>query len=162
MRLGRLQRLFWRVVAPITPNGLLMRVLQRKAQALKAELEGVLTDKFVELLLLGMELAYVLVPRYRRNLRDFRGSYVFRSADGRVAASASFDGGTMVISTAAIATPTVTVAFRDAGAFRRFLLSKDQDIIESLLANDVEIDGNLTYVYKLGFMARQLTLALGL
>ena len=57
---------------------------------------------------------------------------------------------------------TVTVTFKDSAAMRRFLFSKDQDILASLLANEVEVDGNLNYIYKLGFMARDLTRRLGI
>ena len=57
--------------------------------------------------------------------------------------------------------PTVTITFKDSAAVRRFLLSKDQDILSSIMANEVEVDGNLNYVYKLGFMARDLTRRLG-
>ena len=42
-----------------------------------------------------------------------------------------------------------------------FLFSRDQDILDSLLANDVELDGNLNYIYKFGFMARDLGRRLG-
>ena len=41
------------------------------------------------------------------------------------------------------------------------MFSRDQDILNSLLANDVEVDGNLNYVYKFGFMARDLGHRLG-
>jgi hypothetical protein len=159
---ARLRRLFWTVAGFITPRPLLVQIVRRRARFLKSELEGVLTDKFVELLLFGMETAFLIVPSYRRNLRGFRGSYLFRTEDGRVMASASFDGGRMSVHTRAIAGPTVAVSFKDSAALRRFLFAQDQDIIASLLANDVEIDGNISYVYKFGFMARQLTLALGL
>jgi hypothetical protein len=87
---------------------------------------------------------------------------VLRTADGRVAASAIFAKGKMRVETTAVSSPTVTVTFTDPGAFRRFLFSKDQDVLNSLLANEVEIDGNLTYVYKFGYMARELTMRLGM
>jgi len=56
----------------------------------------------------------------------------------------------------------VRVTFRNAEGLRAFLLSKNQDILDSILRNDVEVDGNLNYIYKLGFMARELTRRLGL
>ena len=159
---SRLQRFFWRIVALIGPRAWLLRVFRRKAHGLKAELEGKLTDKFVELLLWGMDVAFVLLASYRRNLRGFRGSYLLKTADGKVAAAAIFDGGRMTVRQEAIPSPTVTVIFQDAGAFRRFLFSQDQDILASLMANEVEVEGNLNYVYKFGYMARDLTLRLGM
>jgi hypothetical protein len=158
----KLRRLFWRSVALVSPQSWLLRVFRRKARALKEELEGKLTDKFVELLLYGMDIGFLLLASYRNNLRHFHGSYVLRTADGKVAASALFADGKMSVRDEAIASPTVTVTFTDPGAFRRFLFSKDQDILQSLMANEVDVEGNLNYIYKFGYMARDLTLRLGI
>jgi hypothetical protein len=157
-----LRRLFWKAVAGIAPKSWAPRVLQQGARSLIAELEGVATDKLVELLLLAMDLAFAILPGYRNNLRDFGGRYVLRTADGRVDAGVVFASGEMSVQTTAIEAPDVTVTFKNPAAFRRFLSSKDKDILESLMANEVEVDGNLNYVYKLGFMARQLLLRLGI
>jgi hypothetical protein len=160
--LSLLQRIYWRVLAWFKSEAWLLDHVRRKAQALKDELEGELTDKFVDVLFLSMEVAFLLIGDYRRrNLRGFRGRYVLRTADNRVAASALFRWRRMKVKTFAVAQPNVTITFKDPGALRRFLLSKDQDILASLLANEVEVDGNLNYVYKLGFMARDLTRRLG-
>src|SRR5512133_3203 len=158
---SKLRRLFWKTVALLSPRSWLDRIVRRKLAALKAELEGELTDKFVELLLHGMELAFVLLASYRRNLRGFRGSYLLRTTDGAVAAAAVFNREKMKVLDEAIPSPTVTVTFKDPGALRRFLFSKDQDILQSLMANEVQVDGNLAYIYKLGYMARDLTMRLG-
>jgi hypothetical protein len=159
---SRLRRPFWKTVAFISPTRWLVRILRRRLAALKAEIEGEITDGFVELLLYGMDLAFLLLTSYRRNLRGFRGSYLLRTTDGRVAATALFEGGKMKVLDGAIPSPTVTVTFKDPAAFRRFLFSEDQDILASLMANEVEVDGNVTYVYKFGFMAKSLTLQLGI
>jgi hypothetical protein len=159
--LSRLQRIFWRFVGLISPRSWLERVFRHKLAALRAELEGTITDKFVELLLHGMDVAFVMLASYRRNLRGFRGSYLLRTSDGTVAASAIFDGGRMKVLDSAIASPTVTITFKDPAAFRRFLFSQDQDVLNSLMANEVEVEGNLAYIYKFGYMARDLTLQLG-
>jgi hypothetical protein len=55
----------------------------------------------------------------------------------------------------------VRVRFTDGAALRRFLFAEDQDILDSLLANEVELTGNLNYIYKFGFMARDLQRRLG-
>jgi hypothetical protein len=156
------RRIFWRIAAALGPKRWLLGVFQRKIQTLKDELEGKLTDKFVELLLCGMDLAFILFASYRRNLRDFRAAYVLRTADQRVAASALFGNGRMTVRSNAVADPNVTITFKDPASLRRFLFSKDQDILSSILANEVEVDGNLNYVYKFGYMARDLTRRLGL
>ena len=160
--LAKLRRIYWRLLAWLRPESRLLDLVRLKAQALKDELEGKLTDKFVEILFFSMEVSFILLASYRRNLRGFRGSYVLRTADQRVAASAVFGNGRMLVKAAAVASPNVTITFKDPAALRRFLFSKDQDILASLLANEVDVDGNLNYIYKLGFMARDLTRRLGI
>jgi hypothetical protein len=160
--LAKLRRIYWRLLSWLSPESRLIELVRRKAQALKDELEGKLNDKFVEVLFLSMEVAFILLASYRRNLRGFRGSYVLCTADRRVAASAVFGKGKMLVKTEAVASPNATITFKDPAALRRFLFSKDQDILASLLANEVEVDGNLNYIYKLGFMARDLTRRLGI
>lgn len=160
--LATLRRIFWKMVALVSPEPWLLRILRRKAQALRDELEGKLTDKFVEVLFYSMDVAFLLLPSYRRNLRGFHGSYVLRTADQQVVASALFNNEKMSVASEAVASPNVTILFKNPAALRRFLFSKDQDIMASLLENDVEVDGNLNYVYKLGYMARDLTRRLGI
>jgi hypothetical protein len=160
--LARLRRVYWQVLAWLRPEPRLFDLVRRKTQALKNELEGELTDKFVEILFYSMDVAFILLASYRRNLRGFRGSYVLRTADHRVAVSALFDNERMLVKANSVASPTATVTFKDPAALRRFLFSKNQDILSSLLANEVEVEGNLNYVYKFGFMARNLTRRLGI
>ena len=128
---------------------------------LRKELVGKVTDTFLESLLNGMDLAFSLSKGYRRNIRDFEGRYLFRTADDIVAAAAIFKHGDMEVYREAIDDWDVRVTFKDADALNAFIFSRDQDILDSLLANDVEVDGNLNYIYKFGFMARDLGHRLG-
>ena len=68
----------------------------------------------------------------------------------------------MHLLTTEFAAYNVAVTFDDAAALRRFLFSRDQDILATLMANDVAVDGNLNYMHKFGFLARDLTTRLGL
>ena len=52
----------------------------------------------------------------------------------------------------------VTVTFKNADALMRFLLAEKKDILQSLLNNEVQIAGNLNYLYKFGFMANHVLL----
>jgi len=126
------------------------------------ELGGDLTDKFVELLLKGMDLAFCLSIGYRKNIKNFEGKYLFRTEDEAVVASAIFKNGNMKVCEEAIYDWDVRVTFKDVGAFWSFLFSRDQDILESLLNNDVETDGNLNYMYKFVFMVKDLARRLGI
>jgi hypothetical protein len=141
-----------------TINNVITRLFLRK---LRKELVGKATDIFLELLLMGMDLAFYLSKGYRKNIKDFEGRYLFRTADDVVAAAATFKDGDMEVHKEAIDDWDVRVTFKDADALNAFLFSRDQDILNSLLANDVELDGNLNYIYKFGFMARDLGRRLG-
>lgn len=131
------------------------------SKGLIEELMGKVTDKFLELLFYGMDLAFCLSKGYRRNIKDFEGRYLFRTADKTVAASATFKDGNMEVHEGPIEDWDVRITFKDASALRAFIFSRNQDILDSLLKNEVEIDGNLNYIYKFGFMARDLGRRLG-
>ena len=141
---------------------------------LENELLGEVTDEFLELLLRVMKLAFSIdkaldlslspFEGFRKNIEGFKGRYLFRTADNRVAASAIFKDSDMRVEDDPddpIDNWDVRVTFKDAASLRAFLFSKDQDILNSLLENKVAVDGNLNYIYKFGFMARDLGRRLG-
>jgi len=131
------------------------------SKKIKDEIYGEVTDEFLELLLKGMDLAFFFSSGYRRNIDGFKGRYLFRTSDNKVAASAIFKDGDMQVRDSAIADWNVRVTFKNAKALRDFIFSKNQDILNSILANEVEVDGNLNYIYKFGFLARDLGKRLG-
>lgn len=135
------------------------RIFSRR---LVEQIRGAATDDFLELLLGGMALALSLSRSYRRNIRGFSATYVFATSDGAVGATARFDGHSMHVDKTAANDWTVRVLFKDAKALRRFLFGKNQDILDSILRNEVEVFGNVNYVYKLGFLARDLERRAGL
>jgi hypothetical protein len=138
---------------------------------LENELLGEVTDEFLELLLRVMRLAFSIdkaldlslspFEGYRKNIEGFKGRYLFRTSDNLVASSAIFANGDMKVEDDPIDDWDVRITFEDAASLRSFIFSKDQDILNSILANEVEVDGNLNYIYKFGFMARDLGRRLG-
>lgn len=155
----RRSRLRW--LSYVLPGPLANWTLSRFARQVMNELRGEATDAFLELLLRGMDLALNLSRDFRRNIENFDARYVFRTADGRVHATADFARGDMKVSPRAEDRWNVRVTFANTRAFQAFLFSKNQDILNSVLANEVEVDGNLNYIYKFGFMARDLAQRLG-
>ena len=83
------------------------------------------------------------------------------AADGAVEDYVVFQGDRMKIYDRVQDSWNVRVTFKDAAALRNFLFSRNQDIVDSILANAVTVDGNLNYIYKFGFMARDLLHRLG-
>jgi hypothetical protein len=134
----------------------------RVSNKLRGPLDADLTNAFLEVLLGGMEVSFYLLADYRRNIAGFQGSYVFCTKDNRVAQSVLFSDGSMTLfPNEQLNRYDVRVVFKDAAALRSFLLSRDQDILQSVLNNDVSVEGNLTYIYRFGFLARELLPDLG-
>jgi len=139
-------------------------IIEKKLKGLKKKIMAKSTDNFLELLLLGMDLAFMGMKDYREsNLGKkktgyFKAIYVFRTKDEkeRIAASAIFKKGRMERSNKAEKKWDVRVTFTDGAALRDFLLSLDHDVLNSVLKNKVEVEGNLNYIYKFGFMAEDL------
>jgi hypothetical protein len=103
-----------------------------------------------------MRLVFYLDPRYRKNIEGFEARYVFESEDGTVAASAVFKNGRMRVKTRAVPDPTVRVVFRDDHALWQFLMADDPDVFAFVLGNKLRYEGNLNYLLKFGYMAKQL------
>ena len=157
----RVMHFFLKLLSWFLPDRFCLRLMRRHIENLRHALAGTLTDEFLEILLAGMSLAFVLLRGFRRNLAGFSARYLFRTADGTVATGACFANGRMQILHKDDRAYNVAVTFKDPAALRRFLFSRDQDILASILANDVAVDGNLNYIYKFGFMARDLVHRLG-
>jgi hypothetical protein len=152
----RLKHFFLKLLSWLLPARLCLRLMRKEIKNLTGALEGALVDKFVEFLLWGMSLAFLLLRDFRRNIAGFSATYVFRAAHSPVAAGARFANGQMHVLCEEEKHYDVVVTFKDSTAFCRFLFSRDQDILASILANDVSVDGNLNYIYKFAFMVRDL------
>jgi hypothetical protein len=131
------------------------------SRPLAEQLYGKITGDFLQLLLGGMELACCASKDYRRNIENLQATYSFRTKDGRVGCSAVFHDGDMRVESTAKSPYDALISFKDAQALWRFLLSGNQDVLNSILANEVDIDGNLNYIYKFAFMAADLERRLG-
>ena len=158
----KLKRIVLRPIAYLFTDAAGNFVAKLILRKLKRELLGKVTDMFLESLLAGMDLAFYLSKGYRKNIKDFEGRYLFRTAEDVVAAAATFKDGDMQYHREPIDDWNVRVTFKDYEALNAFLFSRDQDILDSLLENKVELDGNLNYIYKFGFMARDLGHRLGI
>jgi hypothetical protein len=158
---SRLKRTLLRLIPYLFSDRVGQFIAKLWTKRLRQELYGKVTDKFLELLLRGMDLAFCLSKGYRKNIKGFEGRYLFRTADHLVAAAATFKDGDMEVHQEPIDDWNIRVTFKDAAALNAFIFSRDQDILDSLLANDVQVDGNLNYMYKFGFMARDLGHRLG-
>ncbi len=121
-------------------------------------IESELAEDFLDLLLNFMGVAFLVNRNFRRNIEDFNGRYLFRSRDNRITVGAVFQNETLKVKQKAIENTDVTVTFRNAKALMNYLLSPKPDILDSILSQDVTINGNLSYLYKFAYMAKHLQL----
>ena len=156
-----LTRAITRPISYLLPERLARLIARLSSGRFVKEFDGVATDRFLELLLRGMDLAFALSRAYRRNLNGFRGRYLFRTADDSVQAAAVFQDGDMKVLREGIEDWDTRVTFKNTAALRVYLFSGGQDILNSILENEVEVDGNLNLVYKFGFMAKDVARRLG-
>ncbi len=137
-----------------------------RMKKLKKLLLGAATDKFIEILLRGMDLFFYLTPDddFRRHLENFNGRYYFKTADKAetIRVSATFSNGDMHVHDGAIDDWDVMVTFKNGEALRNYIFSEKQDIFDSISKNAVEVDGNLNHIFKFGFMVQDLTRRLGI
>jgi hypothetical protein len=139
-----------------------MTITRSLLEEIISDLPAGFSDWTLEALLRAMEVAFDLLGDYRENIQGFDGVYVFESKDGKIQASAVFKSGRMETLKQALDAWDCKIVFKDARAFWKLLLAGGNDVLDAVLENDVEVYGNLNYLYKFGFMVRDLVRRLGL
>jgi hypothetical protein len=144
---------------------LLAPLRRRKLERWHKKLTDVLFfDPFLEVLLQLMRLALLVRPDYRKNIEgdpqknieEFRGRYAFRSRNGDIAASAVFKRGRMRVRRHIIENADVTVIFKNGETLTKLVFDRNPDLIEAILDQEIRTEGNLNYLFKFVYMARQL------
>ncbi len=120
----------------------------------KIPITGIFADKMFEGLLVGMRFVLNHSGPLRTSTEGFDAAYVFKTEDGAIDASVIFVDGEMKVDPHERAEWDVRVVFEDVGAFLEYILSDDQDILNTILENKVEVEGNLNYLYRFGHLAR--------
>lgn len=138
----------------MTDNHILQAAMQRFLESIESET----AEEFLELLLHLMQLVFAFDHGYRKNIEGFNASYCFRSRDKGITVSVAFADGDMEVREEEAASPNITVNFMDGRALMGFLLTPKPDILGSMLRQEVQLDGNLNYLYKFAFMAKRLQL----
>jgi hypothetical protein len=123
--------------------------------------KAAIADKSLEGLLHAMDLSFelsrwhLILDGYYANIEEFEGRYDFEAGDG-VRVGVVFSGGEMEVVDEGVDDWHAKVAFNDNDALMRFLLSRDHDVLDSVLRNEVQVEGNLNYVYRFGFLVKDL------
>lgn len=151
--------------APVTPRrGLSLPVKKQTGNPVLDALmgrfqiciESGVADTFLETLLRLMALVLTFDHDFRRNIKGFKGRYLFKSKDGGVTAGAIFENSRLTVSSGAVANTNITILFNDGRALMDFLLTPKPDILGSMLRQEISLNGNLNYLYKFAYMARRL------
>jgi hypothetical protein len=120
------------------------------------------TDAFLDLLLVGMDLFFCLDKDYRKNIENFEGCYEFGTHDGLVKSGAIFKDGNMKVQPEGVLFPDAKVTFEDFESLWKYIFSKDQEILDLMLENKIEPEGNMNLLFKFCFMVKDLKQRLGL
>ncbi len=156
------------------PKEMLLAKIKDELKDLKIKIEtaaaGETLDKLLYLLLNAMSLLFVIDKNYRKNIKDFTGSYVICSADKKIDVSAIFkkvdlfftqkDG--MEVKDTIVDNATTTVTFKDPKAMATFLLSGNTDVIAGMLNNQLSVSGNLNYLFKFVYLLLLIPELLGI
>jgi hypothetical protein len=151
-----------------------LELIKNQLQNLKIDIEneaaGKALDNLLFLLLKAMGLLFLVNKDYRKNIKDFTGSYVICSSDKKIDVSAVFkkipvfftqkDG--MEVKNTKVDNATTTVTFRDGKAMADFLLSGNTDVIAGMLNNQLSVSGNLNYLFKFVYLLWLIPELLGL
>lgn len=139
-------------------NSIALRAQEKLRERFRMCFESEAAEEFLQILLTLMQVTFLLNHEYRRNITNFAGRYQFKSADGQVTMAAVFRNGRMKVLEKAIENPNISITFRDGRTLLNFIISPRQDILGSMLRHDVRTNGNLNYLNKFGYMAKQLQL----
>ncbi len=113
-----------------------------------------------EILFRLMDLFFQLNPDFRKNIQGFTGRYQFKSEDNKVAVLATFDDEQITVEEALSPEADIVMTFKDGRSIINSFFSPRKDILKTLHDNEVALQGNLNYVYKLGFLTDHIQLAL--
>ncbi len=96
-----------------------------------------------------------------KNIEGFNGRYLFGTFDG-THVGVVFKDDVMSVFDEEIPDWDIKVMFKSDAVLLDFLLFGKMDILKPLLHNHVEVEGNMNYLAKFGFMARDLLNRCGL
>ncbi|MDR0920261.1 MAG: SCP2 sterol-binding domain-containing protein [Oscillospiraceae bacterium] len=119
-------------------------------------ISGHITEDIMDLLLKLMSIVFLLDKKYRQNIKDFTAKYVFTSKENSFYVVASFNNEKMKVSKKEVDNFDFKLIFRDNKSLIKLLFSGAPDILEAMLNQEVDFDGNINYMSKFGYMALHL------
>ena len=129
-------------------NFFLMRHLRfkRTAEKLLDRLGAEATEEVFKLLLKGMALFFCIDPKFRKNLKDFNGRYLFATETGPINVAVVYKKNNMYVYEKTLKHFDVRVDFKDYKAIVDFLTHPDPDVLDQMLNQKLKFKGNLNYI----------------
>lgn len=141
-----------------------MNILANATGPLRERLTSALTPAIVRAKLVALAAALELRPSLRHHLRDvhasgarvaFDATIEFVTADGRDGAHVIFGDGHMRVRGGTAKRADTRLTFRDRAHMRRFF--SGEDTFGMLLDGGMQLDGNLSYLFKFAHMSTDVT-----
>ncbi|MCL2293879.1 MAG: hypothetical protein FWC36_03330 [Spirochaetes bacterium] len=148
---------------PIIQN-LTNRILFRQTRANRVFndfilcLEGKTSENFLFTLLNLMSLIILVDPKFRKNVENFDARYVFMYKSENLYIVAHFKNNKLNVKKSRVTDPNLTLVFKDGKALFKLLLSESPDVLNAILNQEVDFNGNLNYLNKFAYMAMRLKL----
>ncbi|MBI4753454.1 hypothetical protein HY793_03685 [Candidatus Desantisbacteria bacterium] len=132
--------------------------LNKRLNKLIEEQRSEWTEEILEALFKGMSLMLCVDKDFSRNIKNFNARYLFKSMDAEITVAAIFKNNKMKVREKEIADTNITIIFKDHRVLMNFLLSPRQDILQSILKQEISYKGNLNYLSKFAYMSKSLQL----
>lgn len=125
---------------------------------LTAAIEGRITENVMDTVLNLMSVLFLLDKEYRKNIMNFEAVYVFTDQKNDFYVTVVFHRGVMKVHNRKVDKPTFMLRFRDNEALIKLLFSGAPDILNAMLNQEVDFQGNINYMNKFAYMALHLLL----
>lgn len=148
---------FWKIIKKHQS-----RKINEVLKILFSKMHPELVEDFISILLNFMSFELWLDSEYNKNIEDFKGKYLFRSADNKISVQAIFkhswlfNRNYLKVREEDLKDPDAAVIFKNSRALMNRLFSPKLDVLDTLLKNEVSINGNINYLFKFSFMATEL------
>jgi len=122
-------------------------------------------DAFLTILLNLMALVLCFNRDYNRsNIKDFKAKYVFMDKSKKLYVTAEFKKTWLLkrdvlkVRQKQMKNPDFTLKFKNGRSFFKLIFSDTPDVLDAMLNQEVDFDGNLNYINKFAYMAMRLKL----
>jgi hypothetical protein len=105
-------------------------------------------------------LSYSSNAELKKHIRNIHAKYRFSFRGLNSAVSLEIKNGRMRVFHGNIDQPHVILEFRNPEAFRNLIFSDKADILEVILKQDVVVDGNFVYLFKLLYLVKHFQIKL--